>query len=308
LDRYPQVLATIKVAFDHPDQVMLGPAFSSEDGTRFSPAALAVRDARGPLVIVGLVNFDAMVKGLFEIHQLDGLLLQIQGRFEEPGGPGDLREVIGQSIPDALYSVTTRTVSAGADLSITWYVTRQFSNGPQESLANFSLMGGIAGTVLATLFFGMLLQRNRTITKKVQQATDELAESRQRLDLALASSGIGTWDRNIENDAVFWDEAQHRIMGTDPGAEEPSFAKHIHPEDIQRYESEIKEAIAGSGNKDFTGEYRFIRPNGEVRVLEARGHVIRDAADRPVRLIGTSMDITERKQAEEELKKLSQAV
>jgi len=308
LDRYPLVLATIKVAVDHPDQVMLGPAFSSEDGTRFSPAALAVQDARGPLVIIGLVNFDAMVKGLFEIHQLDGLRLQIQGRFQEPGGPGDQREVIGQSLPDALYSVTTRTVSAGADLSITWYVTRQFSNGPQESLANFTLMGGIAGTVLATLFFGMLLQRNRTITKKVQQATDELAESRQRLDLALASSGIGTWDRNIENDAVFWDEAQHRIMGTDPEAGEPSFAKLIHPEDLQRYESEIEEAIAGAGNKDFTGEYRFIRPNGEVRVLEARGHIIRNAAGRPLRLIGTSMDITERKQGEEELKKLSQAV
>ena len=51
-----------------------------------------------------------------------------------------------------------------------------------------------------------------------------------------------------------------------------------------------------------------MRPNGEVRTLEARGHVIRDAAGRPLRMIGTSMDITERKQAEEELKKLSQAV
>ena len=244
LTKYPLILATIKVAADYPDQVVLGPPFSFEDGTRFSPVTLAVHDARGPLVIIGLVNYNAIVRGLFDIHKLDGLLLQIQGRFREPGGPGDQRDVIGESIPDALYSVTTRTVSAGADLSITWYVTRKFLDGPQQSLANFTLMGGIAGTILVTLFFGMLLQRNRTIAKKVDEATDELAESRQRLDLALAFSGIGTWDRNIENNAVFWDEAQHRIMGTDPDAGEPRFTKLIHPQDLQRFESEINDALA----------------------------------------------------------------
>jgi len=177
LSRYPAILETIKVAVDYPDQVMLGPPFSSEDGTRYSPAALAVHDARGPLVIIGLVNYDAIVQGLIDIHELDGLQLQIQGRFKEPIGPGDQREVIGKSIPDALYSVTTRTVSAGADLSITWYVTQQFSNGPQEALANFTFMGGIGATILFLSFIGMLLQRNRTITKKVDEATDELAES-----------------------------------------------------------------------------------------------------------------------------------
>jgi polar amino acid transport system substrate-binding protein len=63
-----------------------------------------------------------------------------------------------------------------------------------------------------------------------------------------------------------------------------------------------------AAEKDYVSEYRFFRTDGEVRTLEARGHVIRDAEGRPLRMIGTSMDITERKQAEEELKKLSQAV
>jgi polar amino acid transport system substrate-binding protein len=306
LSKYPVILETIKVAFDQPDQIILGPPFSSAEGSRYSPAALAIQDAHGPLVVIGLVNYDAIARGIFDLHRLDGMQLQIQGRFRETGGPGPQRDVIGKPEPDALHTVTTRTVSAGADLSITWYVSRRFSNGPQEALANFTLMGGIGGTILLVLFFGLLMQRNRTITQKVEEATDELAESRQRLDLALASSGIGTWDRNIENDAVFWDEAQHRIMGTDPAAGEPSFTKLIHPQDLQRFESEINEALGG--NKDFASEYRFLRPNGEVRTLEARGHVIRDAAGRPLRMIGTSMDITERKQAEEELKKLSQAV
>ncbi len=85
-----------------------------------------------------------------------------------------------------------------------------------------------------------------------------------------------------------------------------SLVKIIHPEDTQKVESEINAALAGE--KDYLSEYRFIRPDGEVRTLEARGHVIRDAGGQPLRMIGTSMDITERKQAEEELEKLSQAV
>ena len=309
LSRHPVILETIQVAADNPDQIMLGPPFSSEDGLRYAPAALAIQDIQGPLVIIGLVNFDAIVKGLFDIHKLDGLQLQIQGRFKEMGGFGPQREVIGKALPEALHTVTTRTVSAGADLSITWYVNKHFSKGPQDALANFTLMGGIGGTLLLVSFFGLLLQRNRTITKKVEEATDELAESRQRLDLALASSGIGTWDWNIENDAIFWDEAQHRIMGTDTAdgkLDWAGFTKLIYPPDAQRFESEINEALAG--DRDYVSEYRFLRPNGEVRTLEARGHVIRDAGGQPLRMIGTSMDITERKQAEEELKKLSQAV
>jgi two-component system sensor histidine kinase/response regulator len=309
LSKYPVILETIKVAVDYPDQVMLGPPFTGAEGSRYSPAALAIQDAHGPLVVIGLVNFDAIAKGIFDLHRLDGLQLQIQGRFKELGGPGPQRDVIGKPAPDALHTVTTRTVSAGADLSITWYVNKRFSNGPQEALADFTLMGGIGGTLLLVSFFGLLLQRNRTISKKVEEATDELAESRQRLDLALASSGIGTWDRNIETDTIFWDEAQHRIMGTDTAdgkLDWAGFTKLIYPPDAQRFASEINEALRG--DKDYVSEYRFLRPNGEVRTLEARGHVIRDAAGRPLRMIGTSMDITERKQAEEELKKLSQAV
>jgi PAS domain S-box-containing protein len=309
LKKHPVILDTIKVAVDHPDQPILGPPFSGEQGSRFSPVVLAIQDVHGPLVVMGLVNYGAIVKGLFEIHKLDGLQLRIQGRFEERGGPGPLREVIGSPQSDALHTVTTRTVSGRADLSITWYASGRFSTGPEKALANITLMGGVGGTILLVLFFGLLLQRNRTISKKVDEATDELAESRQRLDLALASSGIGTWDWNIADDTVFWDQALHRIMGTDPDKEKldlTGFTKVVHPQDAQRFESEINEALGG--DKDYAAEYRFLRPNGDVRTLEAHGHVIRNAAGQPLRMIGTCMDVTERKQAEEELKKLSQAL
>ena len=127
LSKYPVILDNIKVAVDNPDQVILGPPFTGAEGSRYSPAALAIQDVHGSLVVIGLVNYNAIAKGLFDIHKLDGLQLQIQGRFKEMGGPGPQRDVIGKPVPDALRSVTTRTVSAGADLSITWYVDKRFS-------------------------------------------------------------------------------------------------------------------------------------------------------------------------------------
>jgi len=76
--------------------------------------------------------------------------------------------------------------------------------------------------------------------------------------------------------------------------------KIIYPADVKRVESEMNAALAGG--KDYVCEYRFFRTDGEVRTLEARGHVIRDAGGRPQRMIGTSMDITERKQMEADLR------
>jgi two-component system sensor histidine kinase/response regulator len=160
LSRHPVILETIKVAVDNPDQIMLGPPFPSDEGLRYSPAALAIQDVHGPLVVIGLVNYDAIVRGLFDIHKLDGLQLQIQGRFKEIGGPGPQRQVIGNPHPEALHAVNTRTVSAGADLSITWYVGKRFSSGPQEALANFTLMGGFGSTILPAPGFSPGLLRN----------------------------------------------------------------------------------------------------------------------------------------------------
>ncbi len=309
LSQHPVISQTIAVAVDNPDRVMLGPPFSFEDDQRYSPAVLAIQDANGPLVIIGLVNFDAIVEGLFDIHNLEGLQIEISGRFQTPDGLGDPHDVIRKSVPDALYSVTTRTASAGVDLSITWYMDQRFSQGPQETLANLTLLGGIGSTILFVTLIGLLLQRNRTINQKVEDGTRELTESRQRLAMALTASKIGTWDWDIETDALFWDEAQHEIMGTDPAEADfnlAGFVKSIHPDDLPRVQSEIKAALAS--RKDYISEHRFLRPNGEIRTLEARGHVLRDDDGRPVRMIGTNMDITERKQAEDELKKLSQAV
>ncbi len=68
LTDHPTILETVQVAAERPGQTILGPPFATLDGPRYSPATLATADARGPLVIVGLVNYDAIVQGLIDIR------------------------------------------------------------------------------------------------------------------------------------------------------------------------------------------------------------------------------------------------
>ena len=57
LNRYQVILETIRIAVGNPDQITLGPPFSGEGGSRYSPAALAIHDAHGPLVVIGPVSY-----------------------------------------------------------------------------------------------------------------------------------------------------------------------------------------------------------------------------------------------------------
>ena len=198
LGKSPEIIDTVKVAYTHPDQVMLGSRLSAGDSTIYLPVALSIHDNKGPLVVIGLLNFQALAQGLFDVHKPEGLQLHVQGRFLKQGGSEPLNNVIGEPVTGALHAVTTRTVSAGADLSITWYATAQFSGGPGEKLADFTLVSGILGTILITLFVGVLLQQNRNITWKVQEATEDLKKLSAAVEQSPASVVITDRKGSIE--------------------------------------------------------------------------------------------------------------
>jgi PAS domain S-box-containing protein len=296
LMKAPQVLETIRLAVERPDQVILGAPFSSEDGTRYSPAALAVRDARGPLVVIGLVNYDAIVKGLFEIHQLDGLQLYIRGRFQGMDGPGPQLEVVGNPLPGALYAVTTRTVSAGADLTITWYVERQFSKGPRQALANITLAGGIAGVLLLVSFIGVLFLRNRTIAKKIVEATGELTKVSEAVTQSPVSVVITDKNGNIEYVNPRFSEVTgygaDEVIGHNPrilktGDLPDSFYKNLW-DTILRGET-------------WRGEMVNRKKNGEEFWETVSISPIKSAAGAITHFVAVKEDITEQKQIQEVL-------
>ncbi|MGD8493297.1 MAG: PAS domain S-box protein, partial [Desulfobacterales bacterium] len=300
LSRQPEILENIKVALDHPDQVMLGPPFEGEHGARYSPAALAIQDARGPLVVIGLVNYDAIVKGLFDIHQLAGLQLYIQGRFKAPDGPGDQREVFGNAVPDALFSVTTRTVSAGADLSITWYMDQQFSRGPKEGLANLTFMGGIVGTLIVTAFIAFFMQRNQTITRRVHKATAELKKVSEAVAQSPVSVVITAKDGTIEYVNPTFCEvtgyAAEEAIGQNP--------RVLKSGDLpQSFYKELWDTVL-SGNV-WQGEFINRKKSGEEFWENASiSPIVNDDGD-ITHFVAVKEDITERKRAEEQQKEMA---
>ncbi len=139
-------------------------------------------------------------------------------------------------------------------------------------------------------------------------ALDELGERRraeERLKFALDSGRMGSWDLDVATRAYEASDLCKANYGRRPD-EAFTFADlvaTIHPEDRPRILAAIEAAIREGA--DYDVEYRVIHPNGELRWLHARGRAAQTAGDGGVRrLAGVSLDITERKRAEERQKLL----
>ena len=172
---------TIEATLEQPERILLGPPFKLEAGPTVSTLALSIKEPNGrTAVVLGLINYDALIEGLFEQMVPAGLTLQIAGKFLG----GAHVPVYVNSGGTILHSVSTRTISAGADLSITWNVGPQFDDGVPDELARFSLLAGTTVSVIVALFIGMLLRRNQVISQRIQEATLELALSEAAADAA----------------------------------------------------------------------------------------------------------------------------
>jgi PAS domain S-box-containing protein len=147
-----------------------------------------------------------------------------------------------------------------------------------------------------------LMTVGRDITTQ-KQAEICLARSEERLSLALrAASMVGIWDGDLVARLVFGDANFARIYGIDPevaAAGQPlgHYVNSIHPEDAAAVRAEVQE-LYESGD-EFMHEHRIVRPDGEIRWIVARGRLVRNAAGQPVRFSGASVDITDRRMAEE---------
>lgn len=135
-----------------------------------------------------------------------------------------------------------------------------------------------------------------------QRAEVALRESEQRLNLALTSAEIGTWDWNVATGDITWDDRMHAIFGRPPGTFSGTYAdfeRCLHAEDVQRVKAEAEKSLQTCNIFDV--DYRIVWPNSEVRYITARAAVQCDEAGQAQRMTGVCLDISERKLAEEQL-------
>jgi len=133
---------------------------------------------------------------------------------------------------------------------------------------------------------------------------EEIAQ-RQRIETSLAVAQriahLGSWEWDIATGKERWSDERYRLVGLAPGSITPThaaFLASVHPEDQERVAAGLETSIPG---EPIVSQFRVVRPDGTVRVLQSESEVEHNAAGMPVRLIGTTLDITERKQAEEAL-------
>ena len=140
------------------------------------------------------------------------------------------------------------------------------------------------------------------------RAEAALRDSERQLRLVLDGARIGTWQLDLVTGRGGWSPRTAEIMGLphDRPLSQREQAAMIHPDDRARVqEGTARLAAAGT---DFATEYRIVRPDGAVRWIASHGLIMRDAAGRPRRAIGTMRDVTARREAQEGLERLNRTL
>lgn len=154
---------------------------------------------------------------------------------------------------------------------------------------------------------GLIIFSEDITERKRSEAALRLSEERFKLSMDATSDGL--WDWDATTDKVYFSPSWYRILGHEPGdfpATLESWKVRIHPDDFERTLAVNMDCVEGR-SATFSVEYRLRARDGGWRWILGRGMAItRDASGRAMRLIGTHVDITGRKLAEERLREATE--
>ncbi|MGX4640422.1 ATP-binding protein [Massilia sp. SYSU DXS3249] len=199
-------------------------------------------------------------------------------------------------------------MAAALDGHCTWAEDHPFvlhRNGyAEEMFATFSASpirdeaGAVAGVfcVCSETTGKVVSQRER------DAALAQLAASKQTLEIAADAAEFGLFEHDLESGAVTWSARTRAHFGLSPDApvDGGTLGRALHPGDRERVQGEIAAMLAApSADARYQGEYRAVGlEDGVVRWIGVRGRLFFDGAGRPRRIVGATLDITQRKEAE----------
>lgn len=215
-------------------------------------------------------------------------------------GTGRIVDDIDELLPGAKLSVEPGSQPAGSELRSALVV---------PLIARSAVFGALVlGSRSRKNYDARDLQLGSELGRRLGLALDnarlfEQAQAgEQRLLVALEAGKMGAWEWDIGENRVTWSPTLEDIHGIPRGSFAGTFEAHrddMHPEDRERVFATLQ-ATLRTGDPYFV-LYRILRPDGQVRWLEARANLLNDAEGRPMRLIGVCTDVSERKRAQDAL-------
>jgi PAS domain S-box-containing protein len=139
----------------------------------------------------------------------------------------------------------------------------------------------------------------------LKQAEEKLRRIDTYLSEGQRMSRTGSWAWSVKTkENLFWSREHYRIFGFDPDTESGRYEvarERIHPADLRAFDENLNRAV--QEQKDFEIDFRILLPGGELKHVHNLGHPVFNNSGELVEFIGTTMDVTERKQAEETLRR-----
>ncbi|MEG3989775.1 PAS domain-containing protein [Microcoleus sp. S28C3] len=154
------------------------------------------------------------------------------------------------------------------------------------------LLKGVAAQMGIAIAQANLLEQDKKQRLKLQQSEASLAAAQK-------IAHIGSWEFDLVTKKITWSEEVFRIFGLDSTATEPRSAqllKMCHPDDRDLFQQTVNLTI--SQGISYKKEFRFLHPSGQILYLEGRGEAVFNETAEVIKLLGTVMDISDRKQAE----------
>ena len=277
--------------------------FRSITERRQAERALRQSERRLAEIVERSPSFVCILRGPDHVFELaNEQYFQLVGRRDILGKKllEALPELVATPYPEILDRVY-RTGEAFTATDVSLMLARRSDGQLEEAWLDFIYLplreedGSISGIFVHGVD---LTQRKR--------AEESLRESEKRMGRAQEIAHLGSWELDVVNNRLSWSDEVYRIFGLRPqefGATYDAFLEAVHPDD----RAAVDAAYSGSlreGRDSYEIEHRVIRKsNDEVRTVHERCEHIRDEAGRIIRSVGMVHDITERKRAEEALKK-----
>jgi PAS domain S-box-containing protein len=162
----------------------------------------------------------------------------------------------------------------------------------------------IAATSVPMLWFGARMIG--TVEARLRQAENSERQRAARLEEAQQLAHIGSWQLDLRNNLLTWSAEIYRMFDIDPprfGATYEAFLNAIHPDDREAVNRAYTESVAK--HTPYAIEHRLRMADGRIKFVHEQGETFYDADGKPIRSAGTVQDITERKQAEAQIRQLN---